>query len=134
MCLMLDGLGRSGAEALEVPIPRGFQLAAPGNHLARPGIGIDTGDNDVLVSAAHSFDGLQRAPSPMVPGCPGGGGRALLGVGSEDHRHFGTIAGGAWRRISAREGAASAHQPPVGARSYATDRATGRPPALASHL
>lgn len=108
-------------------------LRPPGNHLARPGIGIDTGSNDVLVSAARDFDGLQRTPPPLVPGCPGGRGRALLGVGSEDRRHLGAIAVGAWRRISAREGVASAHQPPVGARSYATDRATGRPPALAWH-
>lgn len=53
MCLVLHGLGRSDAEALEVPSHRGFELAALGDHLARLGIGIDTCDDDVLVGAAR---------------------------------------------------------------------------------
>ena len=66
MCLMLHGLGRSGADALEVPSHRGFELAAFGDHLACLGIGIDTCDDDVLVGAARSFDGLPRTQSPLL--------------------------------------------------------------------
>jgi hypothetical protein len=80
MCLVLHGLGRSDAEALEVPSHRGFELAALGDDLACLGIGIDTCDDDVLVGASRCFDGLQRAQCRLVPNCPDGGDRALLGV------------------------------------------------------